>query len=85
MIPAVMTGRTIVCGQGQQPDRADQKSAHPDEQPGHEAEVAEPLWSGKDPRKLSGIDLYELGGVPLSVSVALSTSQPDTCGRSASH
>ena len=42
MIPAVITGITIVCVSAEEPDRADQRRADPDQQPGGEAEVPQP-------------------------------------------
>ena len=43
MIPAVITGITIVWVSGEQPDRSDQSCRDADQEPGRDAQVPQPL------------------------------------------
>ncbi len=60
MIPAVSTGITIVWVSERNQTAPDERRRHADQQPGGEAEVAEPARGGEDPAQLARLDLDEL-------------------------
>ena len=62
-IPAASSGSTITCVSASSHTIADEEHRDADQQPGREADVAQPLRDGEDPGQLAGIDLDVLLGL----------------------